>query len=98
MIEQAFEVIDKGLAARAMRCINGLAKTPMIKADAAILPCQYRHLLPPAQVVATCPMSKGNSRALSMHLVVQVNPVYLYFWHMRCPRSSRKFWREEHVR
>src|SRR5262249_6211289 len=70
----------------------------MIEADAAILPCQHRHLLPPAQVVATRPMGKDDRRALSMHLVVQFNAIYLCFWHMRCPRSSRKFWCEKHLR
>jgi hypothetical protein len=38
VIEQAFEVLHKGLAARTMRDIEGLSKAPMIEADAAILP------------------------------------------------------------
>src|SRR4029450_1558324 len=98
VIEQAFEVLHKGLTARAIRGIKGLSKAPMIEADAAILPRQHRHLLPPAQVVATRPVGKDDGRALSMHLVVQFNPVYLCFWHMRCPRSSRRFWCEKHLR
>jgi hypothetical protein len=36
-IEQAFEILHKSLAARAMRHIEGLSKAPMIEADAAIL-------------------------------------------------------------
>src|SRR5262245_13549424 len=98
VIEQAFEILHKGLAARAMRGIKGLSKAPMIEADAAILPRQHRHLLPPAQVVATRSVGKDDSRTLSMRLVVQFNPIYLCFWHMRCPRSSRRVWYEEYLR
>src|SRR5262249_32406824 len=88
-IKQAFEILHKGLATRAMRDLEGLSKAPMIEADAAILPRQQRHLLPPAQVVATRPMSKDDSRALAMNFIVQFNPIDLCFWHMHCPRSSK---------
>jgi hypothetical protein len=79
VIEQALEILHKGLATRAIRDIEGLSKAPMIEADAAILPRQHRYLLPPAQVIATRPMRKDDSRTLSMRLVVQFNPIYLYF-------------------
>jgi hypothetical protein len=79
VIEQAFEVLHKGLATRTIRAIEGLAKAPMIEADAAILARQHRYLLPPAQMVATRPMRKDDGRALSMHLIVQFNPIYLCF-------------------
>src|SRR5215510_3412959 len=98
VIEQAFEILNKSLAARAIWGIEGLSKAAMIETDAAILPRQHRHLLPPAHVIATRPMSKDDGRALSMHLVVQFSPIYLCFWHMRCPQSSRRFWCEEHLR
>src|SRR5262245_19172932 len=39
VIEQAFEILHKGLTARAIQDIEGLSKAPMIEADAAILPC-----------------------------------------------------------
>src|SRR5215510_8606837 len=38
VIEQTFEVLHKGLAARTIRDIERLSKAPMIEADAAILP------------------------------------------------------------
>jgi hypothetical protein len=85
VIEQVFKIVDKSLAARAMWDIGGLSKTPMIEGDAAIPGRQHRHLLPPAQVVATRSMGEDDGRTISMHLVVQLNPVCLCFWHMCCP-------------
>src|SRR2546430_1071846 len=92
MIEQLVEILDEGLAARAIRDIRRLPKTSMIEGDAAILAREHRHLLPPTQMVATGSMSENDGRPVSVHLVVQVDAIDLCYWHVRNPQSIVMYW------
>src|SRR5262245_32607225 len=94
-IEQLLEILDEGLAARAIRAIRRLPKTSMIEGHAAILARENRHLLPPTQMVATGPMCKDDGRPVSVYLVVQVDPIDLCFWHVRNPQSIVTYWYAE---
>lgn len=64
------EILDKSLAAGAIRYIGGLAKAPMVEADAAVLRCEHWYLLPPAHMVATRPVGEDDSRAIAILFVV----------------------------
>jgi hypothetical protein len=64
----------------------------MIEGDAAILAREHGYLLPPTQMVATSPMRENDGRPVPVHLVVQLDPIDLCFWHVRNPQSIIMCW------
>ena len=68
MVQQAGQIIHKGVAARSLQFIGGMSKSPVVKRNASITLGKVRDLLPPAKQVAARPVGKDDGVSLSISL------------------------------
>ncbi len=80
VFEEGDEVRAKGPPANG-HVAAGEAPATGIEGGTPETPGEFRHLLPPAQVVAACPVEEHDVRAVAMLFVVQVGGIHFRVWH-----------------